>query len=204
MDSITQATLFTGIQELLALASPDTRNHHERTRKYTRLILQEVGAELGFTSEECELVSLYAALHDVGKVAVRRRILEKPGKLTDEEYNEVKRHTITGESWLKNVMFDNGSDVVERPDLLKNIIAQHHERLDGTGYPWGLSGDEISREAQVVAVADVFDAMTSKRTYDRVHTPDESLAEIQRMADQGKLNPLVVKGLAQVVLKINT
>ena len=196
--------LLVGIQEVMHLTSHPTQGHHLRTRKYTEAILRVAGPELGLTTDQCRLIGWYSALHDVGKVSIRPSILEKPGRLTEEEYDLVRQHTIVGETWFNKVMYSLGTDFVSDPGMLRNIIVQHHERLDGSGYPWGLQGDEISMEAQVVMVADIFDAMTSKRTYDRVHTSLESLDEIQTMADQGKLNQTVVNGLRIMVHQVNS
>ena len=97
-------------------------------------------------------------MHDVGKLLIPSEILEKPGKLTDEEYATIKKHTTYGGQLLDHVE----GDVME---LSKTIALQHHERADGKGYPQGLSDEEISLAGRIVAVADVYDALTSRRSY---------------------------------------
>ncbi|MDD4004316.1 MAG: HD domain-containing protein [Elusimicrobiaceae bacterium] len=113
---------------------------------------------LGLSAEESEIIKLASPLHDIGKVALPDAILLKPGKLTEPEYEEMKRHAVYGSRILANA----------ESDLLQaayRVAAQHHEKYDGTGYPSGLKGGDISREARIVAVADVFDALCMPRVY---------------------------------------
>lgn len=110
----------------------------------------------GMSDEEVETVRMAAILHDIGKIGIDDAVLRKPGKLTDEEFDQIKRHPTLGYEILKGI----------RPfQKLLPAVLHHHESWDGTGYPAGLAGDEIPRDAQIVAVADAFDAMTSDRPY---------------------------------------
>lgn len=129
-----------------------THGHSARVAEYSRKI-----AELyGKNEEECNEVYFSALLHDVGKIGIPGRIINKDGRLTDEEYEVIKQHPVIGENIL--------SSISEYPYL--SIGAHyHHERYDGKGYPRGLKGEDIPEIARIVAVADAYDAMTSKRSY---------------------------------------
>ena len=129
-----------------------TRGHSARVAQLSRQIAEEAG----FSEEYCDQVYFAGLLHDVGKIGVRREILNKAGKLTDEEYSEIKRHPALGNQIL--------SSIKQFPAL--SIGAHyHHERYDGTGYPDGLSGEDIPEIVRIIAVADAYDAMNSKRSY---------------------------------------
>ncbi|HEX3975245.1 MAG TPA: HD domain-containing phosphohydrolase [Solirubrobacteraceae bacterium] len=140
----------------------DTGGHVERMSRYSTLI----ASELGFSAERCRELRLAAALHDVGKVAVPDAILLKPGRLTAEERRIMQRHCQAGFDML------TGSDSTLL-NLAAEIALTHHERYDGAGYPSGLSGTAIPLDGRIVAVADVFDALTSARVYkDAIDIPD--------------------------------
>ena len=111
---------------------------------------------LHFPEEEIRLATLCGLVHDVGKIMIPDGIIQKPGKLSDEEYETIKKHTLEGYQILRNQNV---------PDSVKNAALMHHERCDGSGYPLGLDGSKIERYAKMVAIADVYDAMTSARVY---------------------------------------
>ena len=123
--------------------------------------------------EEVERVYQGGRLHDIGKLAVRSEELNKAGPLTDDEYERMKNHTLSGEALLKPIPFFQ--------DILP-AVSSHHERLDGSGYPRGLKGDEIPLIARIVAVADAYDAMTSDRVYRKAMSRDDAFAELRRCA----------------------
>jgi putative two-component system response regulator len=140
----------------------ESGKHIKRTRMLIKLILDNIRDKYPLTDEQLELISSASALHDVGKIAIPDAVLLKPGKLTNEEYEIMKTHTI------------KGSEIIERLDLLHDeeyyrychdICRHHHERFDGRGYPDGLAGGEIPIWAQAAALVDVYDALTSKRVY---------------------------------------
>ncbi len=116
-----------------------------------------IGKWLGMNGEELSLLTLAATLHDVGKIKIDDRILNKPGKFTDEEYSIMKRHTIYGYEMLRESKYI--------PERVALVALQHHEREDGRGYPYGLTGDRLDLFSKIVGVADIFHAMTSKRVY---------------------------------------
>src|SRR4051812_4570657 len=132
----------------------DTGEHTLRVARYSRIIAEQ----LGLPARLCRDIYLAAPLHDVGKVAIPDNILLKPGRLTDEEMAVIRTHATIGE----RILADSGCELIQ---LGAQIAAGHHERWDGAGYPNGLRTDEIPVAARVVAVADVFDALTTRRPY---------------------------------------
>ena len=138
------------------------------------LMYTELGA--GLSEEQIELISLAAIMHDVGKIAIPDAILNKPGKLTQEEYEIMKMHTIQGAQLLESIPQMKSHEAYR---YAYDIARHHHERWDGNGYPDGLKGDEISIWAQIVSVADVYDALVSKRVYKDAFKEEEALQMIQ-------------------------
>jgi putative two-component system response regulator len=132
----------------------DTGEHTLRVARYSRVIAEQ----LGLPARLCRDIYLAAPLHDVGKVAIPDNILLKPGKLTDQEMAVIRTHAAIGEK----ILADSSCELIQ---LGAQIAAGHHERWDGAGYPNGLRADEIPVAARVVAVADVFDALTTRRPY---------------------------------------
>ena len=167
-----------------------TYNHIMRMSFYS----YEIAKEMGFGEEWCEKLRLASPMHDIGKLGVPDSILLKPGKLTEEEWVEMRKHTIYGYEILRD------SDV----DILKmaaNIARCHHEKYDGSGYPDGLKGEEIPIEARIVAVADVFDALTSERPYKKAFPVEEAVEIIKK--DTGKhFDPKVVSAFLKALPRI--
>ncbi|WP_059173971.1 HD-GYP domain-containing protein [Bacillus sp. FJAT-27445] len=146
-----------------------TSDHCDRIKE----LAMKVGKVMGLNSDELYILNLAGFLHDVGKVKVPDGILNKPGKLTGEEYEIIKMHTVWGRELLTETNF---------LDLVKagEIVEQHHERYDGLGYPHQLKGDEIRIEAAIISVVDAFDAMTSDRVYRKGMDPEDACAELVR------------------------
>ena len=170
-----------------ALSSHDrlTRGHSERVRAYSELL----GVELGLSAADLDRLRWAALLHDIGKLEVPPRLLNKPGAPTDEEWNVLRRHPTEGERLARPLLPWLGS--------WGAAIGQHHERVDGTGYPNGLRGDAISTAARIVAVADAFETMTAPRSYRGTISVAAAHEELTRCAGE-HFDPRVVRAMLAV------
>lgn len=146
---------------------PYTNGHSVRVAEYSKMIAEQEYSD----TQKIQNIHNIALLHDIGKIAIPDDIINKPGKLTDEEYNLIKAHTITGAQIL--------SEISSYPDLI-NGAKYHHERYDGRGYPCGLKGEEIPEIAAIICVADAYDAMTSNRSYRKMLPQDVVRNEISK------------------------
>ena len=164
----TQESVIRSFAEISESKSRQTGQHVKRVSEYTRIM----AAEAGFGESQCSEIAMAAMMHDIGKLMIPPEILEKPGKLTPEEFEVIKTHVTFGADLLKN----SGGEVMHMARL---IALQHHERWDGNGY-LGYKGEEIDYISRFVAVADVFDALVSKRSYKEGWPPEEAYAEILR------------------------
>ncbi|MBF0555302.1 MAG: HD-GYP domain-containing protein [Nitrospirae bacterium] len=153
------------ISSILEARDPYTAGHQRRVADLSRAIADE----MGFPKDMTEGIRMAASIHDVGKIYVPSEILSKPGKLLDVEFNLLKHHSQIGHDILKDVDF---------PWPVVKVILQHHERMDGSGYPSGLKGDEILIEARIICVADVVEAMSNHRPYRPALGIDKALGEI--------------------------
>lgn len=174
-----ERTNFAAINCLAALAEtrdPDTGKHIKRTQKYIRELAQELQGTDKYkdmvTNEYINVLCKSAPLHDIGKVGVRDSILLKPGKLTLEEFEEMKKHTIYGEHSLTVGINELGEDSFLT--TAREIALTHHEKWDGTGYPQGLSKEEIPLSGRLMALSDVYDALVSKRVYKDAFTHEQA------------------------------
>ena len=165
-----------------------TRKHCENVANLTCRLCEHLHCQKGFT----EYCTICAYLHDIGKLFIPSKILQKPGKLTDEEYEIMKTHTTLGyEMCLK--------DLKLRPYAAGPIY--HHEALDGTGYPRGLTKKDIPYEGQIIRVADEYDAIVSKRQYKSHIGISDTLKILIENAKDGKNNPQIVKKLLKIVIE---
>lgn len=162
----------TAIASTIEIRDPYTAGHQRRVSQLATAIARE----LGLSERQVEGVNLASVVHDVGKIKIPADILSKPGRLTDLEYAIIKQHAQVGYEILKEVDF---------PWPIADFVWQHHERLDGSGYPQGLVGDAIQLEARILSVADVVEAMASHRPYRPSLGADAALAEIS--GNSGKL-----------------
>jgi putative nucleotidyltransferase with HDIG domain len=183
-----QKGYFSMVQSLIvAVESKDiyTKGHSERVTQYSLLIAEQ----LGMNMDQLEIIQQAAVLHDIGKITIELSILNKPSSLEVDEYDKIKDHPLTGYRILEPIDFNN---------KIKMCILQHHERIDGLGYPNGFNGEEILLEARVLAAADAFDAMTSQRPYRKPMSIQEALLEMKRCSGT-QFDPDVVKVLEKVI-----
>jgi putative two-component system response regulator len=178
-----QELFLQGVQMLArALEAKDayTRGHSIRVSRYA----VATAARLGFAGPALDGIRLGGELHDIGKIGTRESVLHKPGSLTPEEFRQITEHPALGERMLSPLAH-------ESPDVLR-IVRSHHERLDGKGFPDGLRGEKIPIEARIVAVADSFDAMTTRRPYRESRPAHAAVAELRRVAGT-QLDPHAVE-----------
>jgi len=162
------------------------RGHQERTSLWAAAIAEE----MGLPPQRVLDIRIAGLLHDIGKVSVSEDILNKPGKLTDEEFAKIKQHAPAG----ANIMISEAKTLQE----LAEMVRHHHERFDGKGYPDGLDRQEIPLEARILAVADVFDAMTHERPYRKALRREEAIAELERGAGT-QFDPAVVRAFLTLI-----
>ena len=177
--SLQNALVFT-LADMVENRDEGTGGHIERTSGYLRILADEMMARGVYKKElseiDIDLMISSAKLHDVGKVAISDSILNKQGKLTDEEFITMKTHCYAGERIIDNII--SRSDDVDFLQSAKAIALSHHERWDGKGYPNGLKGEEIPLQGRLSAIVDVFDALVSERPYKKPFTPDEAMSII--------------------------
>jgi putative nucleotidyltransferase with HDIG domain len=157
---------------------PYISGHQKGVSRLARAIAQEMGVP----DDIVDTIRMAGAVHDIGKISVPAEILSKPGKLSDIEFSIIKTHSQSGYDILRGAGL---------PDLIAEIVLQHHERLDGSGYPQGLKGGQILLESQIIAVADVVEAMASHRPYRPTLSVEVALKEIEKNKDI-LYNPAVV------------
>lgn len=181
------------VARLVEMRDPITGAHVARLAQYTRILATELRADGRFTAQlSAEVVAALpraSMLHDVGKVAVPDELLLKPGPLDAEEFAVVKRHTTSGAHALQELLRRDPENRYLR--LAQEVALYHHERWDGTGYPFGLRGEEIPASARIVALADVYDALTSERPYKPAYTHEATRAHLLAQA-RAHFDPAVV------------
>ena len=178
------------LQTMAALAhtidakDPDTNGHSRRVAGYTKQIAQS----LGWSEQDSENAYFVALLHDIGKIGIPDAVLKKQNRLTDKEYELMKKHPAIGADILKDIKMLDG---------LSNGTLYHHERFDGSGYPSGLKGDEIPLIARIISVADTYDAMTSTRCYRKGMGQETALAELKKQSGR-QFDPKIVNQFLKI------
>ncbi len=166
----------------------ETGGHLDRMAHTSRLIARDLAPSHGLSDEFIEHVFLFAPLHDIGKIGIPDRILLKPGRLDPEERQIMETHVTLGLEIIDKILGEFALQDLPDSDVLRAIVGGHHEQLDGSGYPRGLRGEQIPLEARIVAVADVFDALTSRRPYKPAWSVAEACTELNRLVAAGKLD----------------
>lgn len=184
------------ILRLNHVSQSESPAHLKRVGHYSRLIAQGCKDRFSLDAQWIEHLYLFAPLHDIGKVFMPEGLLNKPGRFTEAEFALMKTHTLKGRELIDHMIESFGyNDDIHYADMLRNIITYHHETIDGGGYPAGLKGREIPLEARIVAVADVLDALMTKRAYKEAWSVDKSIAKLRSLAGS-KLEPGFVEILA--------
>lgn len=171
----------------IEVKDPYTKGHSERVAKYAVAIARE----MKYPEDKIEILQYAALLHDIGKIGIDKNILNKPDKLSEEEFDKIKDHAVLGANIVQRVNFLSPAS---------KFILHHHERTDGSGYPLGFKGNKIPKGAAILAVADVFDALTSDRPYRKAMSVDEALKLIKEKSGV-EFEPEVVEALIRVIKK---
>lgn len=182
---------------VVGVVNNESGSHTLNVQIITNLILKRLCKKTDrykLSDADVSMISLVSALHDIGKIMIPDEILNKPGKLTDYEWKIMKLHTVKGDEFLKNIPIDQDDEMMR---AARDICMYHHERYDGSGYPEGLKGDEIPIAAQVVSIADVYDALTSERCYKSSYSHHEAV-EMILGGECGIFNPLLLECFEEV------
>ena len=197
--AMVQEATIESMASLTETRDPDTGEHIKRTQNYIRLLAEYLKNRPGFRAflddETIDLLWKSAPLHDIGKVGVSDRILLKPGRLTEQEFEEMKQHTVYGRDTILAAERKLGNRSFLR--IAREIAYTHHERWDGSGYPEGLNGEEIPMPGRLMALVDTYDALTSKRVY-KSQLPHEKAVEIIIEAKGTQFDPAVVEAFLEV------
>jgi response regulator RpfG family c-di-GMP phosphodiesterase len=177
-------TTLKALTAALETRDSETHGHSERVVNFSL----RLGQELGLSAEQMRSLEFGSLLHDIGKIGVPDAILRKPAKLTEEEWVRMREHPLHGQRILRGIEFLEGA---------AKVVAQHHERWDGSGYPLGLRGAQIDLNARIFAVADAFDAITSDRVYRAGRSYEAALAELDEHAGR-QFDPRVVEAFRRV------
>jgi HD-GYP domain-containing protein (c-di-GMP phosphodiesterase class II) len=179
---LTAALKTTG--KITHLRDPETGSHLDRMSRYSRLIASTLAKKYDLKDDYIEHIFMFSPLHDIGKIGISDDILLKPGKLDHEEMENMKTHALKGREIIDDILNNFGLDGIDYVNILRNIAEFHHESVNGTGYPSGKKGDDIPLEARIVAVADIFDALTSERPYKNAWTNEAAFETLKQLAGE--------------------
>ena len=190
-------TLVGVLSHIVEFRNGESGSHVRHIRIITEMLLHrllEISSNYSITAEQQDLIPLASALHDIGKIGIDEKVLNKPGKLTPEEFKVIQTHSMLGAKMLHDL-----DQFAEQPLLQTayEIARWHHERWDGRGYPDGLKGDEIPISAQLVSLADVYDALTSERCYKKAFSHEKAVQMILN-GECGAFNPLLLQCLTDI------
>lgn len=171
-----------GVEEVPRAHDAETGSHLDRMSRYAGLVARALAGTPGLDEGFADRIRAYAPLHDIGKIGLPESILLKPEGLEESEMAVVRTHANRGLALIDELLTHFGMDTLADTDMIRNIALFHHERIDGKGYPYGLAGDAIPLEARIVAVADVFDALTSRRPYKEAFANEMAFAMLEQLA----------------------
>lgn len=174
----------------------ETGSHLERMSHYSLLIANHVAKKFNLSDEYIEHIFLFSPMHDIGKIGIPDAILKKPARLTDEEFTIMQEHARKGREIIDIIMRDAHLDASPHIQILRNITEFHHESFNGAGYPQGLHDEEIPIEARIIAVADVFDALTSARPYKESWSNEDAFNMLRKLSGF-KLDPDCVNAVLE-------
>ena len=180
---------------------PETGSHLDRMSRYSRLIASSIAEKYNLDDEYIEHVFMFSPLHDIGKISIPDEVLLKPGLLSEEEIVVMKTHARKGREMIDDLVGNFGLQNIKHIDILRNIAEYHHEAVNGSGYPEGKIQDDIPLEARIVAVADVFDALTSRRPYKQAWKNKQAIEVLKDLAGE-KLDADCVNALVDNLAEI--
>ncbi len=166
------------------IRDPETGSHLDRMSRFSWLIAKNLANKYELDDDYIEYIFMFSPLHDIGKIAIPDNILLKPDKLSAAEREIMNTHARKGREMIDGMIANFGFNNKQDMDILRNISEYHHEAVNGKGYPEGKKGDDIPLEARIVAVADVFDALTSYRCYKAAWSNDEAFNMLEKMAGE--------------------
>ncbi len=189
--------LIDSLSNIVEFRNLESEQHIKRIRRFTLCLGNSVinlYPEYGLTQQQLEIIGRASSLHDIGKIVIPDNIILKSGKLTEDEYEVIKSHTTKGAEIIERVVH---IDSKEFSNYAYDIARHHHEKYDGSGYPDGLKGDDISIAAQIVSLVDVYDALTSKRVYKAAYTTDKAFQIIVN-GQNGSFSSKLLKAFTEV------
>lgn len=182
VQTLTAAIKTTG--HMSHLRDPETGSHLDRMSRYSWIIANALADKYDLNDSYIEHIFMFAPLHDIGKIGIPDNILLKSGTLDDNEWSIMQTHAHLGREMIDDLLNNFGLVNFEHVDILRNIAECHHEAINGTGYPKGIKGSEIPLEARIVAVADVFDALTSTRSYKKAWSNETAVRTLKELAGE--------------------
>ena len=178
------------------LRDPETGSHLDRMSRFSRLIASAIADQYELDDDYIEHIFMFSPLHDIGKIGIPDEILLKPDRLDEQETEIMHGHADLGRRMVDDILANFGLENIEHADMLRNIAEFHHEAVNGRGYPNGFTREQIPLEARIVAVADVFDALTSARPYKVAWSNEQAIEELRKLAGE-KLDRDCVDALIQ-------